>query len=72
MFLRVAFFDIAMIVGIFLLVLIILEEDFIVALESRIILIGFFPFTCLTVSKGSSRMTVFFPTKMASTLERNL
>ena len=48
-------------VGTSLHVCIIREFDLIVPNESRIILMGFLPFTCLTVKSGSSERTVFLP-----------
>ena len=64
--------DTTIIVGTRLHVLIILELVLIVPCESRIILIGFFPFTYLTVRRGSSCSTVFLPTSIASDFERSL
>ena len=51
--------DTTIIVGTSLHVLIILELFLIVACESRIILIGLFPFAYRTVRSGSSWWTVF-------------
>ncbi len=48
------FFETAIIVGILSEVCKIFELTLIVPLESKIIRIGFFPFTYLTVSNGSS------------------
>jgi len=66
------FFDTAMIVGISLLVCRILDFLDITPLESKIILIGFFPLVYRTVNKGLSCKTVFFPTRIASTLDLSL
>jgi len=63
-----AFFDTAMIVGIFEQVLKILELVFMVPLESRTTRIGFFPLIPRTDNSGSSISTVFLPIRIASTL----
>src|SRR5574342_297020 len=60
------------IVGIFLHVWMIFELDFILPLESKITLIGFFPFTYLTVNEGSSIIIVRFPISIASTFDLSL
>ena len=63
----------AIIVGILLLVLIILELIDIVPLESKIILIGFFPLMYDVQLVKDHRVTrVFFPIRIASTFDRNL
>ena len=61
-------FDTNIIVGIFEHVFKILELVRIVALESRIIRTGFFFLILCTDKSGSSILTVFFPTRIASTL----
>ena len=63
-----AFFDTAMIVGIFEQVLKILQLVFMVPLESRITRTGFFVLILRTDNKGSSISTVLLPTRIASTL----
>ena len=50
----------------------ILELVEIIPFESRMIRVGLFPFENRTVSNGSSRLTVFIPTRIASTFERSL
>ena len=54
--------------GIFELVLNILELLGIVAFESRIMRVGFFFFALCADKSGSSILAVFFPIRIASTL----